>query len=65
MKTIWMKVTDDKYELPIAIAESAGQLAIMLGVSRNCIRSAVSHARKEGKKSVYKKIEIEEGEEYE
>lgn len=63
MKAIWMKVTDDKYELPVAVADSAGQLARMCGVSRECIQSAVSHSRKEGRNSIYKKVEIEEGEE--
>lgn len=38
--TVWMMVTADKYELPLAVAESCGELADILGVTR----SAISHA---------------------
>ena len=30
--TIWMKVTDDKYELPVAVADTAEELARIVGL---------------------------------
>lgn len=61
--TIWMKVTDDKYELPVMVAESQLELANMLGISPNTIASSMSHNRARGVKTPYRRIEIEEGEE--
>ena len=40
---IWMKVTKDKYELPIAIADSVGELARVVGTTANCISSSICH----------------------
>lgn len=40
---MWMKVSDDKYELPVAVADTAAELARILGVRTNVIYSAVSH----------------------
>lgn len=61
--TIWMKVTDDKYELPVMVAESQMELASMLGISPNTIASSMSHHRATGGYTPYRRIEIEEGEE--
>lgn len=33
-KKLWMKVTNDEYELPLAVTESAAELARMVGVNR-------------------------------
>jgi hypothetical protein len=55
---IYMKVTDDKYEHPVAIADSQGELAEMLGVTKNCIASALCHARQGRNRSVYKEVDI-------
>lgn len=62
MTKLWMMVTNDKYELPMAVADSAEELARMTGTTANVIYSAVSHAKKLGYKSIYVKVEIEEGE---
>lgn len=35
---VWMEVTRDEYELPVAVADSADELAKICGVSVNCIR---------------------------
>ena len=42
---LWMAVSSDRLELPLAVAESAGELAKMLGISvsnvyRSCERRA-------------------------
>jgi hypothetical protein len=57
-----MKVTNDKYEYPIEIADSAGQLAIKCGTTAESIRSAIYHSKKTGYKTVYKCVKLEEGE---
>ena len=60
MITLWMKVTLDKYELPVAVADTSGQLAHMIGVAPNNIHSAISNARKGGYRCQDVKVEIEE-----
>ena len=60
-KTVYMKVTNDRYELPIAIEDTAKALARKLGVGVSCIHSPIS-LEKSGKvkHSSYKRVEIEE-----
>ena len=57
-----MKVTNDKYEYPVEIADSAGQLAIKCGATAESIRSAIYHSKKTGYKSIYKCVKLEEDE---
>lgn len=42
---VYMKITKDKYELPVAVANSAVELARMLGIQTEVIYSSMSHAR--------------------
>lgn len=42
MKAVYMKVTGDKYELPIAIADTAAELARIVGVHKSTIWSQIS-----------------------
>lgn len=58
---IWLAVTRDKYEHPVALADSIEELAEMCGVKVNSIYSYMSHAKKSGGRCKY--IRIEEGEE--
>lgn len=60
---LYMKVTHDKYELPLAVAEDAGTLARMCGVTVNTIFSQISRANKEGKWCSWRRIEVEDDEE--
>lgn len=46
MKKIWMEVTSDKYELPVAIADSAAELAKMCGVKSSTVKTSVCHYNK-------------------
>lgn len=55
---IYMKVTNDKYEHPIAIADTQRELAEMLGVTKNAIASSLHYARRGRNKSVYKEVDI-------
>lgn len=55
MKNLYMKCTTDKYEIPIAVADSGAELARMLGVSVNSVWSCISKEI-----SGYHKIEFPE-----
>lgn len=39
-KYIWMAVTPDEYELPLAVADTAKELAELVGLSRETIKSS-------------------------
>lgn len=61
METMWMKVTKDKYELPLAVADTAGQLARLLGISQETIYSTYHSAeaeRKKGRKVKCKYVKV-------
>lgn len=60
MAYIWIKTTDDEYEYIVAMGDTAKALAVDCGTSVNTIYSAMSHARKKGNKSIYKKVRVEE-----
>lgn len=55
---IYMEVTQDKYELPVAVAGSVKELAIIRGITENAISSSMSHARKNGYKCKYVRVEV-------
>lgn len=61
-RKLWLLVTSDEYELPLAVADSAVRLARLLKVKPQTIRNQVCNARRRGINSHYKVIEIEEGE---
>lgn len=58
--TIWLKVSNDQYELPEIVADTAGDLARKLGINKNCIFSAISHSNKKGYKCIYRKVVIDD-----
>lgn len=63
--TVWMMVTQDEYALPVVWAESAGELARILGIDRGSVLRSVYNYRHGRCKSLYPryiKVEIEEGE---
>ena len=57
--TLYMKVTRDEYELPVAVAETKAELARMLGIKREHVRTAFSHAKK-FKNPTYVVVEVED-----
>lgn len=59
---LYMKVTNDKYELPVAIADSAAELARMVGVKAQTVQSCICRM-KSGKNCGYYKIVVEDDEE--
>lgn len=46
---VYMGVTPDKYELPIAMFDSPRELAIRFGVSQNCVNSEISRNKNGGR----------------
>ena len=49
--------------LPIAVADSPGELAALLGIRRNLINSAISRLKRgDVKTSPYHRVEVEEEE---
>lgn len=55
----YMCVTNDEFELPIAVADSIAELARILKIKPNNISSAISQAKKKGFKSIYVKVEFD------
>ena len=41
-KYLWMAVTADKYELPLAVTDTAKELGRIYGLSKETIKSAVT-----------------------
>lgn len=52
---LWLKVTKDEYQLPLAVADTAAELARMTGVKPDSLYSMRSHGVKE-----YIKVEVED-----
>ncbi len=60
---VWMEVTKDKYELPVAVADDAYKLSELTGASVNNIRSTVCrYEHGEIKRSRFVRVEMEEDE---
>ena len=57
--TLYMKVTRDEYELPVSVAETKAELARMLGIKREHVMTAFSHAKKY-KNPTYVVVEVED-----
>lgn len=54
---LWMEVSRDEYELPLAVADSAAELSRVLGLKdANSVLSAISRARRHGYWCKYRKI---------
>ena len=57
----WMLVSQDKYEWPLVIADTCGELAQMLGKTEKNAYNAVMLAEKRGSKnSIYRRV-LKEG----
>lgn len=62
MANIWMLVTLDEYELPLVVADSAGDLARILGTVPGNIYSNIHHCRAAGYRCKYVKVEVDDEE---
>lgn len=56
---VYIKVTDDEYEFPVAIADTVAELARIVGTNEKTIRSAISH-HKAGRRHfcIYRAVDI-------
>lgn len=61
-RAVWLLVTHDKYELPIMIADTALEMAERLGCTENNIHSSRSHAKKDGRWTPFRRVEIDDEE---
>lgn len=55
---LWMKVSKDEFEYPEIIADTQKELAMLCGVKRETISTAIKKAKMKGYKSQYVKVEI-------
>ena len=60
---VWMQVTKDEYELPVAIADSCVELSKIVGKTANNISSSINHSLQRGNWTPYRKVEITEDDE--
>lgn len=58
-RNVWLKVTMDEFELPLAVADSSAELAKICGVTAESIQSSMSRAKRKGQKSPYRKVRVE------
>lgn len=57
---VYMEVSKDIYELPVAIADTVAELARIRNVSANTISSMIYHCRKKGHWCRYVRVNIED-----
>ena len=58
MDHVFMMVTKDKYELPVAVADTRNELGNILGVSPVTIANSITRARNNGQKSQYIRVDF-------
>lgn len=57
--TLWLMVTKDKYELPLAVADTSAELERMLGLREKSIIKQIYKAKKANRKCQYIKVEVD------
>lgn len=62
---VYIKVTSDKYEHIVAMADNPTALGRQLGLSRDTVASALKKAKDHGYNSCYKVVEIDDEEDEE
>ena len=60
-----MRVSNDEYELPEVIGNSASDLARKCKTTKNSIVTAITNAELHGYKSIYKRVPVMEDEDEE
>lgn len=56
---LWLMVTKDKYQLPLAVADTAAELAKIVGVTPEAIIKSVTHKRNSRYIRIYVDLEEE------
>ena len=59
---LYLAVTPDRFELPIAVSDTAVGLAKMVGTSTNSVLSVISHSKRHKRSCMYHKITYTERE---
>lgn len=62
-KYLYMKITRDKYEFPIVVADTAEELALLIGVTSNTIYKNIFEEEHGGCISCYKRVLLDDTEE--
>ena len=57
---VYMKITKDRYELPVAIADTGEELAKICGVSINNVYNTIRKARLTGSRCQYVRVDVED-----
>lgn len=57
---VYMEVTMDEYELPVAVANTVGELAMITNSTVNAIRTGICREGKGIRNSRFKKVLIDE-----
>ena len=56
-KYLWLAVETDKYELPIAVCDTAEELGRLFGIKKSSVIDAVSKQRN-GRENGYKYVKV-------
>ena len=57
-KHLWMAVTADEYETPLAVTETANELGTMIGANPGTIRSEAYNEKVTGKYSKVRYVKV-------
>ena len=57
-RSVWLMVTADEYELPEAVADTAEELARIVGVSVTTIYSVISKSKRYGWRCKYIQVRV-------
>lgn len=61
---LWMKVSNDKYELPEIVADTSAELSRLCGLKHDSgVLSAIANAKRRGHKCRFVKVVIDEEDE--
>lgn len=59
---IYMKVTNDKYQLPVAVTDTIKELAELFNTTSNVISASISRQRSGKGKGTYYRVEVDDNE---
>ena len=59
MSYLYMKITKDRYELPLAVADTGEELARICGTSKHNVYNAIRKAKSCGHNCQYVRVELE------
>lgn len=58
-KNLYLCVTNDEYELPIAVEDSPTELALKMGANRHTILCAIASYNRGKRRGRYRRVEVE------